>query len=82
MDTVNLLDEANTLRKAVNRTQDYIENMAWEQALGQMNVTMDVVQGLAADLCQKAFDEGMTKKDIAAAIGFPARTLRGMEKSR
>lgn len=39
------------------------------------------MQELAILLCQQAYNDGMSKKDICAIFGFPASTLRGMQKT-
>ena len=76
-----LVKMSGELALSDSRLADYVVSGAWERACEEVNRTQNLLVSLAQGLAQKAYDEGMTKKDIATALGIPARTLRGMEKS-
>lgn len=54
------------------------DDLMW--ALRAANIAAGKWGDVVADVAQAAYNEGATKRAIAAALGVPASTFRGMRK--
>ena len=79
MDLLTQLDRAQEALDAAFSNDQHGDYLALCRCLGTANEAMAEAAMIAV---QKAFDEGATKKALAAALNVPASTFRGMEKSR
>lgn len=73
------IDQAIALLELAHREVDHSD---WLTAARKLNAANDYLAEAVYDVCQKAFDSGITKKRLAATLGVPASTFRGLQKSK
>jgi hypothetical protein len=73
-------DRAKSICDTAAALQYSVAASSYMDALRQLNLLAEDFTELASDLAQAAYDAGATKKAIAAALGVPASTFRGMDR--
>lgn len=77
---MTIYDNMERLLRDVKRLQDGWEADDYLLACRALGNITEVFSDLAADFAQLAYDNGATKKTIAAALNVRPSDLRGMER--
>lgn len=78
---MDISEQLSGLLRSAGRLDDDVRAGEYLTALRRLGLVGDAFANLAGELCQWAYDEGATKREIAGALGVPVSTLRDMRRT-